>query len=96
MTLVSANTLEVSLASVPGSYLIIDIDGIFPPGDTTPPTVAIISPANNSTTTDSQIAVRVTASDPEPGASGVAHVYLNEQEATYNPGDNSWTLSDSP
>jgi len=94
VTLVSANTLEVSLASVPGSYLIIDIDGIFPPGDTTPPIVAITSPANNSTTTDSQIAVSVTASDPGPGASGVAHVYVNGREATYNPGNNTWRLSD--
>jgi len=90
VTLVSANALEVSLASVPGSYLIIDIGGIFPPGDTAPPIVAISSPANNSTTTDSQIAVSVTASDPAPGPSGIAQMYVNDQEATYNPGDNTW------
>jgi len=93
VTLLSANTLEVSLASVPGSYLVIGIAGIFPPGDTTPPIVAITSPANNSITTDSQIALSVTASDPGPGASGVAQVYVNGQEATYYPGDNTWALA---
>jgi hypothetical protein len=93
VTLASANTLEVSLASVPGSYLIIDIGGLFPPGDTTPPIIAITSPANNSTTTDSQIAVSVKASDPGPAPSGVAHVYVNGQEATYDSSDDTWALA---
>jgi hypothetical protein len=93
VTLVAGNTLEVSLASVPGAYLVIDIGGLFPPGDTTPPIIAFTSPGNNSTTTDSQITVSGTASDPGPGASGVAHVYVNGEEATYFPSDNTWAIA---
>ena len=61
--------------------------------DATPQIVTITSPANNSTTTDSQISVSVTASDPGSAAGGVAHVYVDGQEATYNPGDNTWSLA---
>ncbi|MGH9871912.1 MAG: PKD domain-containing protein, partial [Pyrinomonadaceae bacterium] len=93
VTLDSTNTLAVTLASDPGSYLIVDIGGAFPPGDTTPPALAITSPANNSTTTDAQITVSGTASDPGPGASGVAQVQVNGQEAAYNSNENTWAIT---
>ena len=96
MTLVSANTLEVSLASVPGSYLIIDIGGIFPPGDSTPPIVAITSPANDSTTTDSQIALSVTASDQVQARAAWRMCTVNGQETIYDPSDNTWTITGLP
>ncbi len=93
VTLAANNQLNVTVASVPGSYLIINIAGIVPVSDTTPPTVAITSPANNSTTTDSQVTVSGTAIDSGPGASGVAHVYVNNVEAAYNSSSGTWTLA---
>ena len=96
VTLNATNTLEVKLASVPGSYLIINIGGALPPGDTIAPNITITSPANNATTTDSQTTVTGTASDTGTNASGVAHVYVNGQEATYNSSDSTWTIANVP
>jgi len=64
-----------------------------PTSDTTPPTIAITSPANNSTTIATQTTVSGTAFDGGQGASGVAHVYVNDSEAAYNTGDGTWTIS---
>ena len=56
------------------------------PPDTTPPAVAITSPANNSSTTSSSITVSGTASD----ANGIQSVKVNGVTAT---GTTSWSLS---
>lgn len=90
VTLNAQNQLNVSLASDPGSYLIIYITGTVPSTDTTPPSLAITSPANNSTTTAHQITISGTASD---AGSGVAHVYVNDVEASYSTANGTWTLA---
>jgi RHS repeat-associated protein len=90
IVLSAQNQLDVSLASDPGSYLVINITGTVPANDTTGPLLEITSPNNNSPTTESQITVSGTASDP---GSGLAHVYVNEVEASYNSSTNTWTLT---
>ncbi|HEY0764376.1 MAG TPA: PKD domain-containing protein [Pyrinomonadaceae bacterium] len=90
ITLNAQNQLDISLASDPGSYLIINITGTVPGTDTTAPLLAITSPDNNSTKTETQITVTGTASD---SGSGVAHVYVNDVEASYNSSTNTWTLA---
>ena len=92
VTLATYNTLEVRVASDPGSYLIINIGGVVL-SDTTPPTVSITSPANNSTTDASQTTVNGTVSDTGANASGVAHVYVNGIEASHNSANGTWTIS---
>jgi hypothetical protein len=94
VTLAANNQLDVRLESEPGSYLIIDISVALPASDTTPPTIAITSPTHNSTTTATQTTVSGTALDAGQGASGVAHVYVNNSEAAYNSSDGTWTISD--
>lgn len=93
ITLGEQNQLDVSLASDPGSYLIIYVTGTIPGTDTTAPLVAVTSPANNSTTTENQITVSGTASDPNQSASGIANVYVNDVEASYSSSSNTWTLA---
>jgi RHS repeat-associated protein len=96
VVLAANNQLEVRLESAPGSYLTINIAGIVPGGDTVAPAIAITSPADHSTTTDTQTNVSGTASDPGSGASGIAHVYVNNSGAAYNSGDGTWTISNVP
>ena len=93
ITLSAQNQLDVSLASDPGSYLIINITGTVPANDTTAPLLEVTNPLNDSTVTNSQITVTGTASDPGQGASGVAHVYVNDVEAAYNSSNNTWALT---
>ncbi|HXM51466.1 MAG TPA: PKD domain-containing protein [Pyrinomonadaceae bacterium] len=93
VTLAANNQLDVLVASDPGSYLIINITSVLPVTDTTPPTIAITSPVNNSATTATQTNVSGTAADVGPGASGVAHVYVNNSEAAYNSADGTWTIA---
>ncbi|HKR11221.1 MAG TPA: PKD domain-containing protein [Pyrinomonadaceae bacterium] len=93
ITLNAQNQLDVRLASGPGSYLIINITGTIPATDTTAPLLEVTNPTNNFTTTDNQITVGGTASDPNQGASGVANVYVNDVEAAYNSSNNTWTLA---
>lgn len=96
VTLAVSNTLEVKLASQPGSYLIINITGTRVIQDTAPPNVSITSPVNNYNTTNSAIVVNGTASDTGQNASGVAHVYVNNTEAVYNPTTNTWAIANVP
>nr|MBA2702657.1 PKD domain-containing protein [Blastocatellia bacterium] len=93
IVLMANNQLDVRLQSAPGSYLIMNIAGILPGGDTAAPAIAITSPADHSTTTATQTNVNGTASDLGAGASGVAHVYVNNSEAAYNSSDGTWTIS---
>src|SRR5262249_21600054 len=63
------------------------------PTDTTPPLVAITSPADGFTTTATSITVSGTASDPGQFASGVASVTVNGSTATRDAVAGTWTLS---
>jgi RHS repeat-associated protein len=96
VTLAANNQLDVRLASDPGSYLIININGVIVVGDASPPLVAITAPPNNTTTMANNIDVSGTASDAGTGATGVAHVFVNNIEATYTPSNGSWSLADLP
>ncbi len=62
------------------------------PQDTTPPTVTITSPANNSTTESSSITVSGTVSDTGANATGVAQVTVNGVPGTLNLQDGNWTI----
>ncbi len=93
VTLSPNNQLDLRIESNPGSYLIINIEGLVPIRDTASPTVAITSPQNNGNTSDSQITVSGTATDAGVGASGIARVYVNDTEAAYNSADETWTIS---
>ena len=90
LTLGAENQVDVKLDSDPGSYLIINITSSIPCVDTTAPLLEVTSPANNSTTTASQITVSGTASDTE---SGIAHVYVNDVEASYSTATGAWSLA---
>jgi RHS repeat-associated protein len=66
-----------------------------PPPDTTAPTLAITSPTNNFTTTDTTIAVSGTVSDPGTSPSGIAQVTVNGTAATINP-NGTWSIASVP
>jgi hypothetical protein len=72
VTLQASNTLQVTLASKPGSYLTINVAGTN--GDHTPPQINIVTPANSGYINSATPSIEVTYSDPigtgEPGASG--------------------------
>jgi hypothetical protein len=93
VNLAANNQLEVRLASAPGSYLIIKLCGTTSITDTTAPLLAISSPQNNFPTFDSAITVSGTATDNGAGATGVAHVYVNDMEASYNSAAGTWTIA---
>ena len=63
------------------------------PQDTTPPTVAITNPANNSSTESSSITVSGTVSDTGANATGVAQVTVNGSPAILNLQDGTWTIA---
>ncbi|HEV8187414.1 MAG TPA: Ig-like domain-containing protein [Pyrinomonadaceae bacterium] len=63
------------------------------PQDTTPPTVAITSPLDGSSTDQSSITVSGTVSDPGAYATGVAQVTVNGSPATLNLQDGTWTIT---
>jgi Bacterial Ig-like domain/Metallo-peptidase family M12B Reprolysin-like/IPT/TIG domain len=73
VTLQATNTLQVTLASKPGSYLTINVYGTN--GDHTAPQIKIVTPAGGSYINTASPNIEVTYSDPvgtgEPGASGV-------------------------
>lgn len=73
VTLQSTNTLQVTLASKPGSYLTINVFGTN--GDHTPPQIKIVTPAPSSFINVATPSLEVTYSDPvgpgEVAASGV-------------------------
>ena len=73
VTLQATNTLQVTLASKPGSYLTVNVYGTN--GDHTAPQIGIVTPAAGSYTNTASPNIEVTYSDPvgtgEPGASGV-------------------------
>jgi RHS repeat-associated protein len=96
VTLNALNTLEVRLTSNPGSYLIINISGPMPVTDNTPPALSVTSPANNTTTSAAQINFSGTASDTGTGATGVAHIYVNGLEATFNQATSTWSIAGVP
>ena len=92
----ATNTLELRLASNPGSYLIINIGAETIPIDRTPPTVSITEPANETKTTNTSITLRGTVADTGTAASGVEHVYVNGLEADINIAEQTWSIGDVP
>ncbi|MGC2237821.1 MAG: PKD domain-containing protein [Pyrinomonadaceae bacterium] len=59
------------------------------PADTTPPTLNITAPANNSTTQSAAVNVSGTASD----ASGITSVTVNNSAAAYNASTGAWNFA---
>jgi hypothetical protein len=55
-------------------------------------TLAVISPADNSTTTGESVTVRGTATGAGSNASAAPHVYVNEREAKYDARTGAWSL----
>jgi RHS repeat-associated protein len=96
VSLSEANSLEVRLASNPGSYLIIDISAAAQVKDTSPPTVSITTPIDGSSTSNNAVDINGIAVDTGAAASGVAHVYVNELEAVFNPANSTWTIAVVP
>ena len=91
VTLAANNTLEVKLASQPGSFLVINLQGSYV--DRTPPSVAITEPKEGLVTTLPNVVVAGAASDPGQNASGIASVYVNEQPAVYNQTTGTWSIA---
>jgi RHS repeat-associated protein len=60
--------------------------------DTQPPALTITSPSNGSTTTSATITVTGTTIDIGANPSGVAHVYVNDMEATLDAVLGTWTI----
>lgn len=73
VTLQASNSLQITLASKPGSYITINVYGTS--GDHTPPQIDIVSPSNNGYINTATPSFEVTYSDPvgsgDSGASGV-------------------------
>lgn len=84
---VIANYLNMNGGKITGNT------SVTPPPDTTPPAIAITSPANNSTTTATSINVSGTAADPGTNATGIASVTVNNVAATYTAATGQWTIA---
>ncbi len=87
---IGANTITVNAIDNAGNSSSQQITVTRKEADTTAPTIAINSPANNSETNETSITISGTATDPGANASGVATVTVNGQNAGFNNG--SWTL----
>ena len=95
VTLKASNRLEVKLASQPGSFIIINIEGRLI--DTTPPAVRINTPADNSKTTAASLQlVAGTATDTGAGASGVRSVIVNGVAAAFDAATGNWNAANVP
>ncbi|HEX7314764.1 MAG TPA: PA14 domain-containing protein [Pyrinomonadaceae bacterium] len=95
VTLAASNTLEVKLASSPGSFIIINVKGTRL--DKTPPLLAVNTPADGLTTTDATLAlVGGTASDPGTDATGIANVFVGDSPAVHDAATGKWTLANVP
>jgi RHS repeat-associated protein len=95
VTLAASNTLEVTLASKPGSFIIVNVKGTRL--DKTPPLLSVKSPADGLTTNDAALAsVSGTASDPGTDATGISAVYVNDKAAFYDATAGNWTLANLP
>ncbi|HWS90118.1 MAG TPA: Ig-like domain-containing protein [Pyrinomonadaceae bacterium] len=91
VTLAANNTLEVKLASQPGSFLVINVKGNYV--DRTPPSVSIAEPKAGLVTIQPEIVVAGAASDPGQYASGIASVYVNDRPAVYNQSTGTWSIA---
>ena len=85
-----SNTITARAADNAGNISTQVITVIREESDTTPPSLEITSPDNNSETTNSTISVSGTVSDTGSNPSGVASVTVNGQSAAIN--GNSWTI----
>src|SRR5882724_11588047 len=81
VTLQATNTLQVTLASKPGSYLTINVFGTS--ADHTPPTISIVRPAANTYINTATPSLQVTYSDtPGTGESAASGVKTSTFKAT--------------
>lgn len=89
-----ANTIAVRATDRAGNDAARDVHvtRVLPP-DTTPPTLAINTPLDNSTTIDAAVVVTGTASDTGVNASGVASVTVNDRPAVYNAATGTWSIA---
>ncbi|MEQ1922235.1 MAG: discoidin domain-containing protein [Pyrinomonadaceae bacterium] len=94
VTLLAQNTLEIRLASTPGSYLSIKVSGEnCGSSDNVPPQIVISSPLDNTATTNATIGLSGTAADFGANASGVAQVLVNDVAVSYNATAKTWSLT---
>jgi RHS repeat-associated protein len=98
VTAAAENTLEIRLASVPNSYLTIEVRGenCGVVVDTIPPRIIITSPEDNKATTAASINISGTAEDLGTNASGIAGVWVNGTAASYSPTTKIWQLAAVP
>lgn len=95
VTLAASNTLEVKLASSPGSFIIINVKGTHL--DKTPPQLSVNSPTDGLKTNDAALAIiKGTASDPGDGATGISGVFVNDAAASYDATAGAWSLANLP
>lgn len=87
------NTLTARATDNAGNLSTLATITVVRQADTTAPSVAITSPANNSTTQAGSITVSGTASDAGAYAVGVAQVTVNGVPASFNSQNGTWTLS---
>ena len=88
---VTVNTGSSLVGNVVCKKLIVNAGGVLRnvlPNLLSDATLAITSPANNSTTTNASTAVSGTAQS----SAGIANIYVNNQPATYNSSTNTWTI----
>ena len=93
-TLSAQNTLEIRLASSPGSYLTIEMRGEnCGYADNVPPSIVITSPADNTATINETMTIRGTAEDGGNNPSGIAQVFVNDVSVPYNATNKTWELA---
>ena len=88
-----SNTLTVVATDNAGNAANSVVTVIRKEPDTTPPTLSITAPANQSSTFDSQIMVSGTAIDEGAGATGVQSVTVNGQNTVYNSNTHQWNAA---
>lgn len=86
-----SNTITARATDNAGNYSDATVTVIRQTPDTTAPTLSIVSPANNSETSEATVTVSGTVSDAGENPSGVASVTVNGQAAAVN--GNGWTIA---
>lgn len=97
VVLAAQNTLEIRLASSPGSYLSIKVSGEnCGTSDNVPPQIVISSPVDNTAMTAATIGLSGTAEDIGANASGISQVLVNDVQVSYNATTKTWSLAAAP
>lgn len=94
---IGSNTITVRAVDVAGNAATqtVTVTRNQPP-DSTPPNIAIASPANNAIVSTAGITVSGTANDLGAGATGINRVTVNGQIAAYNAATGAWTINNVP